>query len=106
MLETIHNVESLAEFREILEKNPGQVIIKFGAEWCKPCKQIEGLVTSWFQKMPDTVQTVLIDVDESFELYAYMKTKKMIRGIPAILMYVKGNTNLRSEEHTSELQSH
>lgn len=93
MLPTIEGIESLADFRDLLENNPGQIIIKFGADWCKPCKQIEQQVLSWFKKMPDTVQTVLLDVDESFEVYAYMKSRKMVRGIPAILMYVKGNTN-------------
>lgn len=93
MLETIENIESLDQFKQILENNPGLVIIKFGAEWCKPCQTIESHVLKWFEKMPDTIQTVLIDVDESFELYAFMKSKKMIQGIPAILMYEKGNVN-------------
>ena len=90
-METIHGIESLDQFKTILENNPGQVIIKFGAEWCKPCQQIEQQVLGWFSKMPATVQTVLVDVDESFEIYAYMKSRKMIRGIPVILMYLKGN---------------
>jgi thioredoxin-like negative regulator of GroEL len=100
-METIHGIESLQDFKNILENNPGQVIIKFGAEWCKPCKQIEGQVVSWFSKMPDTVQTVLVDVDESFEVYAYMKSRKMIRGIPAILMYLKGNTEYTYDDSVS-----
>ena len=93
MLETIEKIESLAEFKTILENNPGQIIIKFGAEWCKPCQTVEPLVKKWFAAMPDTVQTILIDVDECFELYAYMKSRRMIHGIPAILMYLKGNTD-------------
>ena len=101
MLDTIENVESLAEFKKILENNPGMVIVKFGAEWCKPCKTVEPSVKKWFSSMPNTVQTVLIDVDESFELYAYMKTKRMIRGIPAILMYMKGNTDYTYDDSVS-----
>lgn len=101
MLDTIVNVESLADFKKILENNPGMVIVKFGADWCKPCKSIEPSVKKWFASMPDTIQTVLLDVDESFELYAYMKTKRMIRGIPAILMYLKGNTDYTYDDSVS-----
>ena len=32
-----------------------------------------------------------IDIDECFNLYSFLKTKKMVNGIPAILCYVKGN---------------
>ena len=34
---------------------------------------------------------VVVDVDESFELYGFLKQKKMINGIPAILAYYTGN---------------
>lgn len=93
MLKIIDDVVSLQGFRDLLSTNPGLLIVKFGAEWCGPCKTIEHNVQTWFQCMPDNVQCVMIDVDESFELYAFMKTKKMFKGIPAILMYKKGNLN-------------
>lgn len=89
--EMLQDIDSLESFKNILKNNPGWVIIKFGAEWCRPCKQIESHILEWFQKMPDFVQTVWVDVDESFELYAFMKSKKMINGIPALLAYKKGN---------------
>jgi len=41
--------------------------------------------------MPETVQCVSVDVDESFEVYAYLMKKKMVAGVPAILMYCRGN---------------
>ena len=84
-------IKNMQHFSEILQNNPGFVIIKFGAEWCGPCKKIEGLVHERFDKLPDNIQPILIDVDESFELYAYLKNKKMLNGIPAILAYEKGN---------------
>lgn len=85
---------SLEGFRELLAKNPGLLIIKFGAEWCMPCKAIEGNVSAWFHHFSNQqIQCVMVDVDESFELYAFMKSKKMVKGIPAILMYKKGNNH-------------
>jgi thiol-disulfide isomerase/thioredoxin len=84
---------SISEFSEILQKNPGLIIIKFGAEWCKPCKLIENQVYFWMNRMPDTVQCYVIDIDECFDVYAFLKTKKMVNGIPVILCYDRGNTH-------------
>ena len=82
-------------FANLLNQNPGVIIIKLGAEWCGPCKKIEHYVTEWMKKMPsDTIQCVILDIDESFELYATLKQKKMVNGIPAILAYHKGNTSI------------
>ena len=44
-------------------------------------------------RMPENVLCILLDVDECFELYAFLKTKKMLNGIPAILSYDQGNVN-------------
>jgi thiol-disulfide isomerase/thioredoxin len=84
-------INSVKDFSEILESNPGIVIIKFGAEWCGPCKKIEAQVNASMNLMPDNVQCYIIDVDECFEIYAYLKSKKMVNGIPAILAYYKNN---------------
>ena len=68
--------------------------MKLGAEWCGPCKRIEPLVQKCMTQMPtNKIQCAILDVDESFELYAFLKNKKMVNGIPAILAYYKGNTN-------------
>lgn len=91
MLETITTIEGLKEFNELLTNNPGLLIIKFGAEWCGPCKRIESDIINWFKEMPNNVQTAIIDIDESFEIFAYLKNKKMCKSIPVILMYKKGN---------------
>jgi thiol:disulfide interchange protein len=89
----IHGISSLAEFRNILNSNQGKVVIKFGAEWCAPCKMIESQVHQYFSKMPDFVQCYIVDVDQSIELYAFLKSKKMITGIPALLCYNAGNVD-------------
>jgi len=92
-LAVITNIDNLVAFKKCLEENPGYFIIKLGAEWCGPCKKIEGLVASCVEKAPANVQCAIIDVDEAFELYGFLKTKKMVNGIPAILAYKKGNLN-------------
>ena len=51
----------------------------------------------WFSKLPENeTQCVLIDIDddECFDLYATLKSKKMVNGVPTILAYVKGNMTI------------
>jgi thiol-disulfide isomerase/thioredoxin len=97
-LELITDIPKLEDFSNLLKNNPGLLIIKFGAEWCGPCKKIEGLVNDWFSKMPDNVQPAIIDVDDCFELYGFLKSKKRVNGIPVILCYYKGNLNYISDD--------
>jgi thioredoxin-like negative regulator of GroEL len=92
-LPIITKINDRAHFAELLKSNPGLLIIKFGAEWCGPCKAIEEDVKHYFNRMPDNVQCAIIDVDESFDVYAFLKSKRMVNGIPAILAYCKGNLN-------------
>lgn len=79
-------------FMNLLTKNPGLIIIKFGAKWCGPCKRIKNIVHGFFASSPDNVLCCDIDVDECSDLYAFLKSKKMINGIPVMLCYRKNNT--------------
>ena len=79
------------DFVNLLEVNPGLIIIKFGATWCGPCKIIAPVVNGFFALSPNDVVCADIDVDESFDVYVYLKSKKMVNGIPVILCYKKGN---------------
>lgn len=96
----INNIGTTADFYNILHNNTGIVIFKFGAEWCAPCKKIEGHIYGWFSKIENNqkIQVVCVDVDESFDVYGYLRTKKMIRGIPSILAYYKGNVSYVFDE--------
>lgn len=93
--------ESRDEFLQLLKVNPGLIIIKFGASWCKPCQEIKQLVTSFFLASPNNVVCCDVDVDESFDLYSYLKSKKMTNGIPTILAYIKGNTSFAPNAQVS-----
>ena len=39
--QTITQIESKDQFFRLLELNPGLIIMKFTATWCKPCKKIK-----------------------------------------------------------------
>lgn len=85
--------ENRQEFLYLLANNPGLVIVKLGATWCGPCKLIKEQVDHYFEQSPDTIICAEIDVDESFDFYACLKSKKMVNGIPVILCYKKGNVS-------------
>ena len=89
--EVITSLEKLSDMVECLKENPGVFIMKLGAEWCGPCKRIEGLVTSCMDQAPPNVQCAIIDVDEAIEIYSFLKKNRVVNGIPAILCYRKGN---------------
>ena len=79
-------------FMELLKINPGVFIFKFGAEWCSPCKKIKKFVDKVSLVLPANIMYIFsVDVDECFDLYAYLKQKKMVSGIPVMLAYKAGN---------------
>jgi thioredoxin-like negative regulator of GroEL len=78
-------------FFSLLQNNTGLIILKLGAEWCGPCKQIKHVVDAFFASSPSEVICCDIDVDKCFDVYSFLKSKKMVNGIPVILCYKKGN---------------
>lgn len=81
------------QFEELLKQNTGNIIIKFGATWCGPCKRIEAHVGKWFDFLSQKTENlcIAIDVDDSFDLYGAFKSRRQISGIPAILHFKQGN---------------
>jgi thiol-disulfide isomerase/thioredoxin len=88
-------------FLQILENNPGLVIVKFGANWCAPCMRIKPSVDGFFASSPDSVVCCDIDIDKCYELYSYLKNKRMVRGVPSILCYRRGNTQVIPDDSVS-----
>jgi len=87
----ISEIPSVEEFFKLLGYNPGLIIIKLGAEWCGPCKKIKKAVDGFFASSPPEVICADIDVDHSTNFYTFLKSKKMVNGIPVLLCYKKGN---------------
>ena len=99
---TIYNELADREaFQEILDANQGVIILKFGADWCSPCKTISPFVHEIIEKLPSNFIVYDLDVDDNFEIYAYLKTKKMVTGIPAFLAYYRENKSFASDESMS-----
>lgn len=72
------------------------VILKFHADWCAPCKVIGPKVKNMVLEKAEQLKShenkfiyIEVDVDECFDLYAFLKSKKMVRGIPTVFLYKK-----------------
>lgn len=65
------------------------IIIKFSATWCKPCLKIKNSVDKHIQNIPENGLVFYLDIDDETnkELYSKFKTYRMIKGVPAILVY-------------------
>ena len=87
----ITDFEDKEQFFTALKYNPGLIFIKFGADWCGPCAHIHDLVYQNFLRLPDEALCADIDIDNNYDIYSYLKSKRMIDGIPVILCYKKGN---------------
>ena len=97
----MENGLTIEDMKEILQTNPGQVIVQFSADWCGPCKKIAKYIDAWYLTLPtSTTQIIKIDIDNTLELYAYLKAKKVVQGIPGIIMYRQGNTNVMSPDES------
>jgi len=81
--------EGLISLQESMNRND-VILVKFGAEWCNPCKKIKEKCYENFNKLPNNVYIYDIDVDEHLDLYGKLKTKKMLKGLPTILAYYGG----------------
>jgi len=89
-------------FLQLLKENKGVMIFKYTAEWCKPCQSIKKEVDAHFQRVSsDSVLCFEVNVDDNFDLFAYMKTKKMMKGIPTLMAYKKGNNSFVPDDSIS-----
>ena len=73
------------EFNDIIHNND-VVLIKFGAEWCGPCKTMHGVIES-LEKNIEGVTICEADVEEIEDL----TTELRIRNIPTTLIFKNGN---------------
>jgi len=88
-------------FDKFLPNNPGYIIVKFTADWCGPCKNIKNVVYDKFEDAPEEVVCCDINVDNNSDIFAFFKSKKMVVGIPAIMVWKKGNTHFAPDDFIS-----
>jgi len=89
--QVISEIANREAFFTLLQHNPGLIVLKLGAKWCGPCAKIKPAVEAFFATSPPEVICGDIDVDQCFDLYSFLKSKKMVNGIPVLLCFKKGN---------------
>ena len=81
-------IEYTKELLDMCSKLNKILIIKFTAEWCKPCKKIAPYVDKRTNNInKKNIYWVEVDIDESMDLYMLLKTKRMVSGIPTMLAW-------------------
>ena len=89
---TIISELDVSQLQQLQAQMTKQVlVIKFGAEWCGPCKKIAPNFQDYIAKAPENVIFADIDVDDNIDLYIALKKNKMVNGIPAFLAYYGDN---------------
>ena len=61
-------------------------LVDFWAEWCGPCKQIEGILEELSDEMKGQVSFVKHNIDQEPNI----PTKYGVRGIPTMLLFTNG----------------
>jgi thiol-disulfide isomerase/thioredoxin len=87
----ISGFENRQGFLDFLSKNEAMIVIRFSATWCKPCRKIKPIVDCFFASSPPCVTCVDLDVDENTDVYSFLKSKKMIYGVPTLMCYTSIN---------------
>ena len=66
------------------------LLLKFGADWCGPCKKIAPAYQEFIKMAPANILFGDIDVDDNLDLYMALKKQKMVSGIPVFLAFFGG----------------
>jgi len=87
MTARIIHLENRVDFKELL-KEELNIVVKAGADWCGPCKEI----TPYFDEYAETYLNnnfiiVKLDVDSGSDLASYLK----IKSIPQLFYYKNGS---------------
>ena len=90
-------IETREDLKNFLKNTETEVtFIKYGATWCKPCHMIAPTIQALNEQVKKAninINYIDLDVDKCSDLYAFMKQKKMVRGIPVIMCYKKSQYN-------------
>lgn len=82
------SVDQLMNLQKSIDKDGDKVIVlKFTATWCRPCQTIKQMTHESFANLPKNVIIAEVDVDDNMDLYMFMKRKRVVSGIPAILVW-------------------
>ena len=82
-------------FKSIIASNTHDFLIfKFSATWCGPCEKLAPILDKYISQIESntkhstkTLKVYHVDVDDCFDIYAFLKSKKRVSGIPSLFFY-------------------
>lgn len=74
-------------FENAVLKNPQAVVVKFGAEWCPPCRSMDQALIELESRYARRARFLRIDIDKKPELFAAYRRSG---GIPQIMVFRDG----------------
>ncbi len=79
------------------------VLIDFSAEWCGPCKRQKPILDELKERMGDTIEIRMIDVDQNME----EAVKYGVRVVPTLVVEKDGQIvrTLEGVTHADELEA-
>ena len=78
----------VAEFKALVGSlGERRLIVRFTAPWCRPCRRIEPQCHEEFSKLPPQFLVAELDIEETLDLYSAFTRYKMIKGVPAMMMF-------------------
>lgn len=67
------------------------VLVDFGADWCKPCKQLDPIVEELAGEWQGKVKVVHVDVDQNGDT----AMEYGVMGVPTLIMFINGEPQER-----------
>ena len=74
------------EFLTTLENNKTMLVVFITATWCAPCNMIKPFIEKKMEHYD--YKYIKIDVDKDSDVYASLRSKKQIKGVPTLLAYI------------------
>ncbi len=75
-----------SDFKEVALSSQKTVLVKFGAEWCGPCKKLVPVLEELDKEISEKIFIATVDVDKSPET----ATQYGIMSIPTIIFFKDG----------------
>jgi thioredoxin 1 len=92
----------LQAFNEHVLGREGKVLVKFGAQWCGPCKQVAPVLEGLKDEGYDNIYDCDVDKDQDAAV------KYFVRGVPTFIVFengkeVKRDSGMKSAKEIKEL---